>query len=416
MDRQVLERLSDPLRQLLVNAVEHGIEPARERIAAGKPPTATLALRAAVEDQRMTIIVEDDGRGVDWDAVHRSAVSRGLIAPRDRDDVDALRSLLFSPAFSTVLPNELVGDGNGLAMVAEAVEELHGNLRLETEPGAGTRVMLTVPTSRALQDAVLITAAQQTWGIPELAVLDSLPLDSVEVVETLHRSEMKWEGATIPVLSFAEAVGLVEPDPLARVLVVSNPSGPVALLVVAEIGRRQVASRELGPILGGVPHLTGAALLGGGDVVVLVDPARLAERARAVPGHVESRPRVLVVDDSRGARQVVGGALGSAGFEVDLAGSPTEALSTLEAQEFDAIVTDYVLPTMDGTTLVKKVRELGIDVPVVVLSGQATARDQTRVLAAGADLYFDKDDVRRGALAAALRELIDAREQQEGEA
>jgi two-component system chemotaxis sensor kinase CheA len=247
-------------------------------------------------------------------------------------------------------------------------------------------------------------------------VLDSLPLEGVEVVETPHRSEMKWQGATIPVLSFAEAVGLIEPDPLERALVVSSPSGPVALLVAEEIGRRQVAARELGPILGGVPHLTGAALLGGGDVVVLVDPARLAERARAVPEQVESRPRVLVVDDSRGARQVVGGALGSAGFEVDLAGSPTEALGALAENDFDAIVTDYVLPTMDGTTLVKKVRELGIDVPVVVLSGQATARDQSRVLAAGADLYFDKDDVRRGALAAALRDLVDAHQQGREEA
>ena len=413
IDRQVLECLSDPLRQLLVNAVEHGIEPAAERIAAGKTPTATLALRVFVEDQRMTIMVEDDGRGVDWDAVRRTALQRGLVAQRADDDIEALRAVLFSPNFSTASPSELVGDGNGLAMVAEAVEALHGSLRLETEPGVGTTVLLTVPTSRALQDAVLVTAAQQTWGIPELVVLDSLPLDAAEGVDSPQRSEMVWEGATIPAVSFAEAVGLVEPEPLTRALVVSSPSGPVALLVAEEIGRRQVAAREVGPILGGIPHLTGAALLGGGDVVVLVDPARLAERAGAVPGYAGSRPRVLVIDDSRGARQVVGGALGSAGFEVDLAGSPTEALGALREQEFDAIVTDYVLPTMDGTTLVKKVRELGIDVPVVVLSGQATAADQSRVLAAGADLYFDKDDVRRGALAAALRELIDGRRQQE---
>jgi two-component system chemotaxis sensor kinase CheA len=406
VDRQVLERLSDPLRHLLVNAVDHGVEKADARVAAGKPPTATLALRASVEDNRLTIVVEDDGRGIDWDAVQRSAIQRGLLPPRTEADVEALRSLLFSPNFSTAVPGELVGDGNGLATVAEAVESLRGSLRLETKPGKGTRVTLTVPTSRALQDVVLITAAGQTWGIPEIAVLDQLPLDSVDLDATSPRAEMTWRGARIPVISFAETVGLVESEPPSRVLVVSSTVGPVGFMVTSEIGRRQVAARELGPILDGIPHLTGAVLLGGGDVVVVVDPNRLAERARAVPDQAGPRPRVLVVDDSRGARQVVGGALGSAGFEVDLAGSPTEALSAIAEQSFDAIVVDYVLPTMDGATLVRKIRELGVDAAVVVLSGLATAEDQSKVIEAGADAYFDKDDVRKGALAAALSELV----------
>ena len=279
---------------------------------------------------------------------------------------------------------------------------------LETEPGVGTRVVITVPTSRALQDAILIVAAGQTWGIPELAVLDRIPLDSVELTATDQRTEMDWRGTTLPVASFAEAVGLRETDELGTILVVSSPVGPVGLIVVEELGHRQVAARELGPILDGIPHLTGAALLGGGDVVVLVDPSRIADRARAVQSAIGPRRRVLVIDDSRGARQVVGGTLGSAGFDVDLAGSPTEALSVLAEQHFDAIVMDYVLPTMDGATLAGRVRDLGIDAPIVVLSGAATAEDQRRALAAGANAYLDKDDVRKGALASVIEGLISA--------
>ncbi|MFH1104926.1 MAG: response regulator [Actinomycetota bacterium] len=407
-DRQVLERLSDPLRHLLVNAVHHGVEPPEERAASGKPRTATLALRAEVNDHRLSIVVEDDGRGVDWNAVRRAAIRRGLLPEGETADTEALRSLLFAPNFSTTVPGELVGDGQGLAAVAQAVEALHGSLVFETEPGQGTRVTITVPTSRALQDAVLITAAGQTWGIPEIAVLDHLALDSVRLIETPQRTEMTWEGTTVPVMSFADAVGLRETGVLSRVLVISSPIGPVGFMVVGELGRRQVAARELGPVLDGVPHLTGAALLGGGDVVVLVDPSRLAERARAVRDTVRPRRRVLVIDDSRGARQVVGGALGSAGFEVDLAGSPTEALSVLAEQEFDAIVMDYVLPTMDGATLAGRVRQLGITAPIVMLSGAATAEDQSRALKAGADAYLDKDDVRKGALAAVIHDLIEA--------
>jgi len=217
-----------------------------------------------------------------------------------------------------------------------------------------------------------------------------------------------WQGSPLPTVPFAEAVELDIKEPPGRLIVTSTPAGPVGFLVAEEIGRRQVAARELGPLLDGAPHVTGAALLGGGDVVVLVDPGRLAERSRLIPVAAGPRPRVLVVDDSRGARQIVGGALGLAGFEVDSAGSPTEALSALAGQRYDAILLDYVLPTMDGATLVRKVRALGISAPIVMMSGQATDQDRERALAAGADDFFDKNDLRHGALADALRRLVAA--------
>jgi chemotaxis protein histidine kinase CheA len=407
IDRQVLERLSDPLRHLVVNAVQHGIESPEERQASGKPRTASLVLSAGVRDQRLEIVVEDDGRGVDWAAVRHTALRRGLVSASAAADPDVLRALLFSPRFSTAEPSALIGEGHGLAMVADAVEGLHGTVVLDTRAGQGTRITVTVPTSRALQDAVLVTAAGQTWGIPAIAVLDRLPLAAAAVRSVGERLEMQWEDGPIPVMSLAETVGLRDSAQPDRVVVVSTSFGPTGFLVDQELGRRQVAARELGPILEGVPHLTGAAMLGGGDIVVLVDPSRLANAAREGRG-TGPRRRVLVIDDSRGARQVVGGALGSAGFEVDLAASPTEALSVLAEQTFDAIVMDYVLPTMDGATLAAKVRQLGIRVPIVMLSGAATAEDQRRALAAGANAYLDKADLRQGALAAAITDLIAA--------
>ncbi len=406
VDRLVLDGLSDPLRQLLVNAVEHGVELPAERVAAGKPPTATLAVHASVEQSRLRLVVEDDGRGVDWDAVRAGAIRRGLLPTRrpGEDDQGLLHALLFSPGFGTAPATETVGDGSGLAKVAAAAKSLRGSVVLESELGRGTRVTITVPTSRSLQAVVLVRAAGQIWGLPEIAILDTLPPPPGAAEG--ERLEASWQGAPLPTVSFADAVGLADDEPPGRLVVASTPAGPVGFLVAEEIGRRQVAARELGPLLDGAPHVTGAALLGGGDVVVLVDPGRMAERSRLIPVPAGPRPRVLVVDDSRGARQVVGGALGLAGFEVDLAGSPTEALSTLAGQRYDAILLDYVLPTMDGATLVRNVRALGISAPIVMMSGQATDRDRERALAAGADDYFDKNDLRRGALADALRRLV----------
>jgi CheY-like chemotaxis protein len=247
---------------------------------------------------------------------------------------------------------------------------------------------------------VLVVAGGQTWGLPEIAVLDRVPLQG-------RPDTIEWQGSTIPLRSFAEAVGLSEVEPPGRVVVVSSQAGPVGFAVDRDLGSRQVAARELGPLIGGVPHLTGAALLGGGNVAVLVDPSRLA--IREMDRAAGPRARVLVVDDSRGARQVVGSALGTAGYVVELAATAAEALTLLGRSAFDAIVLDYVLPTMDGATLVGKIREMGVDAPIVMLSGLATPHDRERALTAGADAFFDKDDVRKGALAAAIAGLLEER-------
>ncbi len=406
VDRQVLERLNDPLRHVLVNAIEHGIEPAADREALGKPAAATLSVDVTVVDNRLTIVIEDDGSGIDWVTVQATAESRGLLAQGDSGDLEVLRAVLFSPNFSTASSGDVGGEGMGLAKVAEAVEALRGTLVLDSEAGSGTKLTITVPTSYALQYAVLFKSAGQIWGVSDIAVIDRVAADSVELVETPTRTEMVWNGDLVPVQSFAETVGLRAIGAPTWLLILSSPVGPVGFAVEEDLGRHQVAARDLGPILDGVPHLTGAALLGGGDIVVLVDSARLADRARQVSDSGNSRRRVFVVDDSLGARQVVGGALSSAGFEVDLAGSPTEALSVLADQQFDAVVLDCVLPTMDGATLIGRVRDIGITAPILVLSSAATAEDQQKALAAGADAFMYKNDAREGALAATITELI----------
>jgi two-component system chemotaxis sensor kinase CheA len=409
VDRQILERIAEPLRQLIVNAIEHGIETPPERERAGKPPTATLRVRITVVDHRLQLEVADDGRGIDWDAVARAALRRGLLPPDRAKDPDALRSLLFAPGFTTVVESsELVGDGTGLTSVAAVTEMLYGSISLDTEPGRGTTVTLTVPTTRALQRAVLVIAAGLTWGIPETAIIEIASIEEVEILAGPRQMEMVRDGQRIPVASFAASVGLVEKQDLRHVIVVSGPMGSIGLSVPTILGDREVVAKELGPLLAGPLHLTGAALLGGGDVVLLVDPNRLAERAREVPNESGPRSRVLVVDDSPGARQVVAGVLASNGFDTTIAGGVADAIACLADAPYDALVVDYSMPEADGISLVAEVRERFGALPIVMLSGVATPADQSRARAAGVDAYFDKADFREGALASTLRSLIAA--------
>jgi two-component system chemotaxis sensor kinase CheA len=199
-DRQVLERIADPLRQLLVNAVHHGLEPAVERLAAGKPRTGRVSLQLSIKENKLEVVVEDDGRGVDWPAVHRKAVEQGLVPQGAPADPDRLRSLLFSDGFGTAEASDLVtGDGSGLSAVTEAVEALHGTVMFETTPGEGTRVVIVVPVSRALQDVILIKVAGEQWGIPEIAVLDRFEV-----------ADISFDGAA-PHLGTPEPAGRVHP-------------------------------------------------------------------------------------------------------------------------------------------------------------------------------------------------------------
>jgi len=167
IDRQIIEHLREPLRHLLVNAVDHGIETPEDREAAGKPATATVAVRAQVSKNSLVVTVEDDGRGIDWEAVRESAWERGLATDGQAPSESDLTRLLYGGGFSTsVETTDLSGDGAGLALVAETAEMLNGGITLESRPGHGTSVMLTLPASWALQDMLLLEAEERRWGIP----------------------------------------------------------------------------------------------------------------------------------------------------------------------------------------------------------------------------------------------------------
>ncbi|NNC40374.1 MAG: response regulator [Acidimicrobiia bacterium] len=408
VDRQIVDALREPLRHLLVNAIDHGIEMPLERIDAGKPSTATVTIRASVKDHRLVVTVEDDGRGVDWDRVREVAEGQAEVeASLTGDD---LGRVLFGAGFSTIAERtDLSGDGIGLAAASDMAADMNGGLHLDTTPGAGTTVTLTLPASLAMQDVLLVGSDGHRWGIPEVAVLATFPIVAAEIRPGEHRMELWYEGHALPLSSFASAVGLPETEEPNDIVVLSTRLGSVALTIPQVDGRRQVAVKGLGPVLAGSPHLAGAALLGGGEVVVVVDPDQLGDRVRSVPEPVVHRPKVLVVDDSQGVRQLVGAALSGQGFDVVVASGAGEALQELKRNKVDAMVVDYQMPGPDGVELVEQIRNRSRSIPIVMVSAVATSEDQDRAWKAGVDAYLDKFDLRKGALVDTLRNLLQMR-------
>ncbi len=406
IDRQVLDKISDPVRQLIVNALNHGVESPAQREAAGKPATGVISVSLARRGASFEIVVTDDGAGIDYQAVHQLAAAQGLVPPEAPIDVETLRPILFFPGFTTKAGDELNSVGAGLSNVADAVESLYGRIRIESTEGVGTTITLVVPTVRDLQRVLIIDSGGTRWGIPEAVIDAMIPIEDIDVVSAGDRQVVNVNGVEMPLAPIAGVVGATDGRPPIQVVVLSHRAGTAAVTVNEVLGIREVAAKELGPVVAGPSHITGAALMGGGDVVLVLDAGAVVQLSQAVPQPVAPRARVLVVDDSQGARAVIAGSLASSGFSTSVAESAFEAMEVLKEEHVDALVVDFSMPAQDGVELVRKVRQTGIQIPIVMLSGVAKAEDQQRAIEAGVNAFFEKADFREGALAAQLRELL----------
>jgi CheY-like chemotaxis protein len=352
------------------------------------------------------VVVKDDGAGIDYQAVHQLAVSQGLVAADSPLDVDTLRPILFFPGFTTKAGDELNSVGAGLSNVADAVESLYGRIRIESEVGIGTTVTLVVPTVRDLQRVLIIDSGGTRWGIPEAVIDAMIPIEDAKITTAGDRQTLLLDGSELPMAPIANVVGATDGRPPVQVVALAHRAGKAAVVVNEVLGIREVAAKELGPVVAGPSHITGAALMGGGDVVLVLDAGAVVQMCQAVPQPVAPRSRILVVDDSQGARAVIAGSLASSGFSTSVAESAFEALEVLNEQHIDALVVDFSMPAQDGVELVRKVRQTGNQLPIVMLSGVAKAEDQQRAIEAGVNAFFEKADFREGALAAQLRTLL----------
>jgi CheY-like chemotaxis protein len=355
-------------------------------------------------DGQLRISVEDDGRGIDWDTVRAVATEKGLDTGPPGSDVSGL---LFKSGFSTVpVSTDLSGDGVGLSLVAELIDDVNGGISVESRPGKGTSVLLTLPLSWSFQDLVLLRSGERMWGVPAATVAAIIPTAGAEVRPGKDRMELVLEGRRMPISSFGAAIGVGGPEEANQIVVFATRAGKAAVTVPEVVGRRQVAVKGLGPVLAGAPYLTGAAVLGGGEVVVIVDPNRLSDQIQSVPIPEGTRYRVLVVDDSKGVRQLVAAVLGSQGYEVTVGRNAEEGLELLEAGTYDAVVVDFAMPGPDGVELISAVRRRLPALPVIMVSAVATVDDQSRAWEAGVDAYLDKSDLRQGLLVSTISSLI----------
>jgi two-component system, chemotaxis family, sensor kinase CheA len=284
IDRSLVEALSDPLLHLVRNAVDHGLEEAAQRVAAGKPETGTVCLRARHAAGHVLLELQDDGRGLNRDRILAQAVAQGVVAEgRELSDAEVYR-LIFAPGLSTARQvTDISGRGVGMDVVARNIEALRGRIEIASAPGKGSTFTLRVPLTLAIMDGMLVGVGGERYILPTNSIQKACCAEPGAVHTLAGGTEVvDFGGQILPVVRLHRLFNI----PGARthiaealLVLVEGDTRRYALLVDELLGQQQIVIKSLGAGLGQIPGVSGSAILGDGRVGLILDPKSLVEEA-----------------------------------------------------------------------------------------------------------------------------------------
>lgn len=424
VDKRILEEMKDPLVHLLRNGLDHGIESAETRAVNGKPARATIAMTVSqVNGHQVEIAVRDDGAGIDIERVRAQAIERGLIgaAAADAMEASAVQALVFESDLSTrTMVTPLSGRGLGLAIVREKAEKLGGRVSIESRPGVGTTVRMTLPLTLTTSRGVLVECARRTFVVPTAQVERVMRFQPADVHTVEGRETLTHDGRALALVHLADVLqlpeSLVAHDSAARpALILGSGNERIAFAVDAVLDERELLVKRLRKPLLKVRNIAGATVLGSGQVAPILDVTGLIRSARrttrripsSLPAPALPARRVLVAEDSITSRMLLKGILESAGYAVKTAVDGLEAYTLLCTEAFDVLVSDVEMPRLNGFELTARLRAERrlTELPVVLVTALDSREDRERGIEAGANAYLVKSDLDQSNLLDALRRL-----------
>ncbi|MBN2308076.1 MAG: Hpt domain-containing protein [Candidatus Hydrogenedentes bacterium] len=290
LDKSVVDKIGDPLVHMVRNSVDHGIESApSERTRAGKPETGRVELRAFHKGGSIYIEIEDDGRGLDRQAILAKAVERGIVRDPDSLTDREVWNLIFEPGFSTAKKvTDVSGRGVGMDVVKRNIEALRGQVEIHSEPGRGSSFSIRLPLTLAIIDGMVVRVGTERYVIPTLSVVRSIRPETNHLFSVVKRGEMlSLQGALLPLFRLHRLFNIdeAEQDPArALVVVVEDENRQVGLLVDELLGQQQIVIKSLGETLSGLQGISGGAIMSDGRVGLILDVGGIVRVANA-DGH-----------------------------------------------------------------------------------------------------------------------------------
>jgi len=426
LDKAVLDSLKDPLVHLLRNAIGHGIESPQERASADKPATGTILLSVEQRGNEIIVRVSDDGLGIDSDKIRQKAISLGLMSESEataRSDEDVLVYIFHSGFSTSDSVTTLSGRGLGMDIVLDRIGNLRGQVSVNSQMGQGTVVTLRVPMSLSRLRCILLRVGTQRFALPSVMVLRMETIYPDNIFTAEGREMISLNGRTLPYAPLGGILNIpaIHSDAEIRQVMILNAADRAVAFEVDELYQEmELVLKPLGKEIAGAQFVSGAALLGTGDVVIVLDANDLVRRAvgmniprrkivpQPTPIPDERRLRVLVVDDSITTRTLEKNILETIGFDVVVAIDGVEAWEMLPDYSFDVIITDVEMPKMNGLELCTRIKTTAKyqHLPVILLTSLSKPEQREAGLKAGADAYLIKSQFDQSELLQMIKDVL----------
>lgn len=411
LDRSVLDRMVAPLEHMLRNAISHGIETPEQRHANAKPEVGSVQIGVAREGSEVVIRAEDDGAGIDLEAVRRKAVRLGLVGDDDKPSDQDVMQFILESGFSTAQQvTQIAGRGVGMDVVNSEIRQLGGVLSIESTQGKGTTFTIRLPFTLAISQALLVQAGEDLYAVA-LASIEGIVRLSAEQLKASYAQQnpvYEYAGNAYELKHLGSLLGKSKPAlseslTVYPVLLVRSGDQRVAVQVEGLVGNREIVVKPVGPQISRVRGISGATILGDGRVVLILDMAALVRRGtgvrvvysatNATAEKDQSRlPTIMVVDDSITIRKVTSRMLERHKFAVLTAKDGVDAVGQLQETAPDLMLLDIEMPRMDGYELATHVRNDSRlkDLPIIMITSRSGKKHRQRALEIGVDRYLGK--------------------------
>ncbi|TBR21380.1 MAG: hybrid sensor histidine kinase/response regulator [Candidatus Nitrosotenuis sp.] len=429
-DKRIIEELKDPVMHIIRNSIDHGIELPQERGKANKPRTGKIRLSARRTDTNIIVEAADDGGGLDIESIKKTAAKRKIRSMKELDAMSPaeITNLIFTPGFSTsAFVTDVSGRGIGLDVARANVERLKGTIHVESTAGAGCLFRIRLPITLATARVLLVLANGATYAIPLESVDTTRRVTRKEIFHIEGRDAVVEEHRTISAVKLEDILGLPkkaeknrQPAGKADIpmtcVILSAAGETVAVIVDDLLDEQEVVLKPPSPVLKRVRNVSGSTILGSGEICPVLNPndmvvtvrKRTATAAPEETKEARKKPSVLLVEDSISTRTQEKRILESGGYEVFTAVNGVDAWAKLATRSFDAVISDVMMPEMDGLALTARIRQNSKykELPVILVTTLSSDEDKKRGLEAGANAYIPKPSFDQKILLETLGRLV----------
>lgn len=426
-DKRIIEEMKAPLMHMLRNAIDHGIETPELRRQASKPEVGRILVKVSQNSDHVRIDVIDDGRGLDLEGIRQQAIKRHLYTDEQAAVLDdaQLKNILMTPGFSTnKMITDISGRGVGLDVVRTAVERMHGTLGVDSKPGQGMTFTLNLPVSLSSTRVMILREWGEYYALPCEAIEFAKILMPGELIlredrQCFYHNDVVIDVSRLGSLLDRPIMPVAHNAPLACIVIkVSDYS--FGLIVDALQEEEEIVLKAPPTPIKRMRNISGVTILDSGFVCPVLNASDLEKSVRhshlkLQPGsdvevQVESTKKksLLLVEDSIVTRIQEKRILEAAGYEVVTAIDGVNAWNVLSGRSFSAIVSDIMMPNMDGLELTRKIRENKkySETPIILVTSLSSDEDRRKGLDAGADAYITKSEFDQAVLLDAIARLI----------